>query len=294
MNYGRLDISTISLAAEKWLFALPRNLHWPTVRANPPKLVEPEGRYFIHCLQHWIVRFPRHYPNRFRKYTLNELDQETILVDNHGQIYVIYALAGMPNDWGVHWFTLTPNMSYNPLTLSQIEAVKGVSLPAVPEGEEGLPSLKKCGEVVSAAIREAIRSAEPLAPVEPDPLAEQGVFEQVGRKVINPAAPEEPEVRKKRVLMPDIVREIQQAYIDVQYGSNYDEKEFARQTLAYHLKAAMPKQFHRRIDAMNRTMLSRKLAKYYEITFPKSVDKVIPPGLPSMPEVSFWLQHLQY
>ncbi len=293
MNFGRLDISTIYLAASQWTFALPRNLHWPTVRANPPKLTEPEGRYFIHCLQHWIVRFPRHYANRFRKYAKNELDQETILVDNYGQIYVIYALAGMQDDWGVRWFSLTPNTSYAPLTPSQIEAVKSVCLPSVPEGEEGLPSTTRYHEKMTMAIREAIVSAQVQNEPQTDPLIEQGIFEPVGRKAMNPVPLEEPVVRKKRILMPDTVRELQTAYIQIQYAVNPYEKEEGRRLLASYLKSAMPKQFHRRIDSLNRTMLTRKLVKYYEIVFPKATDKVVPPSLPTMPDIAYWIRHSQ-
>ena len=46
--------------------------------------------------------------------------------------------------------------------------------------------------------------------------------------------------------------------------------------LSSYLKQVMPKQFHKRIDCLNRTMLTRKLAKYYVIAFPKSSEKVLP------------------
>ncbi len=274
-NHGRLDISTISLAAKYWTFALPRNLHWPTVRKTQPRITEPESRYFIHCIQHWVIRFPRQYANRFRTFALNELDQETILVDNCGQIYRIYVIAGLPDDWGVRWFTLEADASYTPLTLSQIEAVKKVVLPAV-DGEEGLPSWKSAEAEMRQAIRAAIQAAEPLAPVELDPLAAEGIYEPVGRKAINPAPPDEPEAKQKRLLAPHTIRQLQQAYIDAQYGRNCEEKEDAMRLLSSYLKQVMPKQFHKRIDCLNRTMLTRKLAKYYVIAFPKSSEKVLP------------------
>jgi hypothetical protein len=290
MNYGRIDISSITLAATQWTFALPRNLHWPSVRANPPVLKEPEGRYFIHCIQHWIIRFPQRYANRFRKFAHNELDQETILVDNHGQVYVIYALAGLDKDWGVRYFTLTPDASYTPLTSAQIEAVKSVQLPAAPEGEEGLPSWKREHEKLTQAIRDAIKAAEEVAEATPDALAERGIFEQVAAVPMNPPAPEEPEPARKKPLYPHIVRALQEGYIHIQHSRDPTEKEDGRRLLSSYLKAVMPKQFHRRIDTMNRTMLTRKLSKYYEITWPKSTDKVLPP----LPEERVWLTRAQY
>lgn len=291
MNFGRIDVTTVSLAATQWIFALPRHLHWSTVRASPPCLTEPEGRYFIHCLQHWIIRFPRQYAHRFRKFTPCELDQETILVDNHGQVYVVFAHVGLHNDMGVHYFTIAADASYTPLTLSQIEAVKAVSLPPAPEGEEGLPSWCREETAVRTAITEAIASAAPLAPVEPDPLTEQGIFEEVGRHVMNPAALEEPEVEKRRYLYPSTLTDLKQAYINIQHSKNPAEKEDGRLLLASYLKDAMPKQFHRRIDTLNRTMLARKLAKYYIIEFPKSTDKELP-LLPT--DMSAYFTHAEY
>jgi hypothetical protein len=295
MNYGRIDISSITLAAKQWTFALPRNLHWPTVRANPPVLKEPEGRHFIQCIQHWIIRFPRQYANRFRRFAFHELDQETILVDNHGQVYVIYALAGLDKDWGVRYFTMTPDASYTPLTSAQIEAVKSVELPAAPEGEEGLPSWKREHEKVTQAIRDAIKGAEEVfTEATPDALVERGIFEQVAAVPMNPPALEEPEPACKKPLYSHTIRALQEAYIHIQHSKIPTEKEDGHRLLSSYLKAVMPKQFHRRIDTMNRTILTRKLSKYYEITWPKSTDKVLPP----LPEERFaaapWLTHAQY
>lgn len=272
MNFGRIDVSTVTLAATQWAFALPRHLHWPTVRASPPRLTEPEGRYFIHCIQHWIIRFPTRYAHRFRKFAACELDQETILVDNYGQVYAVYALADLHKDMGVRYFMIAADASYTPLAPSQIEAVKAVTLLA-PEGEEGLPSWGRQEVAMRQAITTAIASA-PLVPVKPDLLTEG--FEEVGRRVMNPAGPEEPEVAK-RSLRPSVIQALQQAYINIRHSRDATEKEDGYRLLSSYLKAAMPKQFHRRIDTLNRTGLARKLAKYYDITWPKATDKSLPP-----------------
>jgi hypothetical protein len=92
LNHGRIDITTVKLCSKYWTFALPRPGDWKKIRAVPPKLEEPAGptgRYFIHCIQHWIFRNPQ--TNPFKTLQLEEVWQETILVDSHGQIYKIRA-----------------------------------------------------------------------------------------------------------------------------------------------------------------------------------------------------------
>jgi hypothetical protein len=275
MNYGRLDSSSIVLAATQWTFGLPRNLHWPTVRANPPKITEPDDRYFIHCLQHWIVRFPHLYPNRYHTFKRNELDQETILVDNHGQVYVIYALAGLADDWGVRWFTIVPDASHTPLSPSQIDEVRTIDLP--PQEEDGLPSLCRYHQQITAMIRETIQNtAENTKDAVPDPLTEKGIYEAVGPHPMNASKPEEPAPRERKLLSPKEVRNLQQAYINIQHSRSVEEQEDGHRILVSYLRASMPKQFHKRIGCLNRTMLARKLAKYYVVAFPKSTDKALP------------------
>ncbi len=275
MNYGRLVSSSIFLAASYRTFGLPRNLQWLTVCANPPKITEPTDRYFIHCLQHWIVRCPHLYPNRYHTFKRNELDQETILVDNHGQVYVIYALAGLADDWGVRWFTIVPDASYTPLSPSQIDAVKAIDLP--PQEEDGLPSLCRYHQQITAMIRAAILStAEDSKDVVPDPLTEKGIYEAVGPHPMNAPKPEEPAPREQKLLSPKEVRNLQQAYINIQHSRSVEEQEDGHRLLVSYLRASMPKQFHKRISCLNRTMLARKLAKYYVVAFPKSTDKALP------------------
>jgi hypothetical protein len=275
MNHGRLDVSSIKLCATQWTFALPRNLNWREVRANPPKIQNPEGRYFIHCIQHWIIRFPRGV-NRFRKFDSNELDQETVLVDNYGQIYTIYALSGLSDDWGVRYFEIKPDDSTTPLTPAQVNAVKDVHM-TYQEGMEYLPSVKRFHDELSSQIRKAIAdSAEDETPVQTDILAEHGVFDTAMSVPRNPAPLPEPEPLKKRILQDTTVRNLKQAYIDIQHARDPQTQKEGQELLVSYLKSAMPKQFHKRIEVMNRTMLSRKLMKYYEITFPKSTDKALP------------------
>jgi hypothetical protein len=197
------------------------------------------------------------------------------LVDNHGQVYVIYALAGLADDWGVRWFTIVPDTSYTPLSPSQIDTVKAIDLP--PQEEDGLPSLCRYHQQITAMVRAAIlATAEDSKDVVPDPLTEKGIYEAVGPHPMNASKPEEPAPREQKLLSPKEVRNLQQAYINIQHSRSVEEQEDGHRLLVSYLRASMPKQFHKRISCLNRTMLARKLAKYYVVAFPKATDKALP------------------
>ncbi len=268
MNHGRIDINTVKLCSKYWTFALPfRRSEWKSIRAVPPKLEEPAGlagRYFIHCIQHWIFRNPQ--INPFKTLCLQEVWQETILVDSHGQIYTIKAYPNMPDDWGVYYFTLTPQDSYTPLSPSQIDAVKAVRILEA-EGWEGIPSK---GPFDCKRIRDAIQTAKEVE-VKPDLLAAQGIFEEVGQRALQ-IKPVEEVVETKRLLRENEKRKLCNAYIHAQWGSA-EQKKDGIEFLRNELKRCMHKNAWPRIDHMTRTMLAHRIAKRFEIEFPSAQEK---------------------
>lgn len=264
LNHGRIDITTVKLCSKYWTFALPRPGDWKAIRAVPPKLEEPAGRYFIHCIQHWILRDPK--TNPFKTMKPCDVYQETILVDSHGQIYKIIAYPNMKDDWGVRYFTITPNDSYMPLSLSQIEAVKDVRIVEA-EGWEGLPSKGPFAcKRIEAAIKEAVE-----VEVEPDPLAAEGIFEEVGQRPLQ-VKPVEDIVEEKYLISDADQRKLCNAYIHAQHGTDEQRKDgidFLRRVL----KRQMHKNAWPRIDRMTRTMLAHRIAKRFEIEFPSAQEK---------------------
>ncbi len=274
--YGQIDITTVHLCSQHWQFALPRHLHWPTIRAVPPKLEDPAGRYFIHCIQHWILRDPR--TNPFKTMRLDDVWQETILVDSHGEIYTIKAYPNMPKDGGVYYFSLQPDASYTPLTSSQIDAVKEVRLEEA-AGWEGLPSR---APFATDRIRQAIQAAE--MPLDPQiPPTDEGCYmepEPVGARALQCKPVEEPVDERTPLTDPERLQ-LCNAYIHAQYGSAA-EKEDGLYLLRDVLRRCMHRNAWARIDHMTRTMLAHRIAKRYEIEFPAASEKKqrLPPAAP--------------
>ena len=144
MNYGRIDASSIRLSAKKWVFALPKKLNWKKVRENPPCITEPEGRYFIHCIQKNVFWSGK----RLKKFDTCNYYLETLLIDNYGQIYRIKSMKNCCDDEGVYWFELKADTETftTPLLPSQIRAVKSLvseDEPGFAEIAETLPRVKE-------------------------------------------------------------------------------------------------------------------------------------------------------
>ncbi len=270
--YGQIDITSVRLCSKHWQFALPRHLNWRAIRAAPPKLEDPAGRYFIHCIQHWILRDPR--TNPFKTMRLEDVWQETILVDSHGQIYTIKAYPNIIDDWGVYYFTLHPDASYTPLSVSQIDAVKEIYLEEA-AGWEGLPSR---APFATDRIRQAIQVASCILTEDPVQCCMEP--ETVGTRVLHCKPIEEPVEERKPLTDPQRLR-LCNAYIHAQYGSA-TEKEEAMSILRDVLKRCMHRNAWARIDHMTRTMLAHRIAKRFDIEFPAASEKKqrVPPPAP--------------
>ena len=269
--YGQLDVGTIQLAATKWVFAVRKK----EVRATDPKITEPKSRYFIHCLQHWVVKRICITKTRYKKYSKKDLEQDTLLIDNCGQQYRIHVSCGIPLDMGVKYFQIQPDPALKPLTTAQIEAVKTVK-PTYKKDEEGLPFLESQVAQWSAAVCKAIAEAVPDAA----PVALDTFPEAVGLMPMNPTI-EEPEVTERIQLHPFLIWQLQQAYIHMHYSDDAEEKDAARLLLSATVKRILTsREHHVRIAVMNRAQLARKITKYYDIDFPPAAETTMLPYMP--------------
>ncbi len=284
-KFGYINPEDIRLSSKNWVFALPKRLNWRALRAVGPRITEPDGRYFIHCIQHKVYIIGKRPTCRF---DCKDFYLLTLLIDNHGQTYRIRSTKDSYDDMGVYWFEIIPNNEQfgTPLIASQIAAVKLLEIEDEP-GYEGNPHPKQFpDEIIRKTIADNvdpnfIYSSGPMFDTfgkrgSELPLCESDISDYLGPLGSgHSTAGSLKKPRQPKPLPPpkyhadeDYGRSLKDSYVLARYGKNDMQRNTALEFLRGELARWEPT--CKNIETATRTTAARKLGRLFGIQFPSA------------------------